>query len=327
LKKNLKQAQRRVEAAAKAEAKKKLLDEKKAKEQKDKEWRENEKTAFDINDPGFIAVKKLSGKDKHDYNNHDLSTPLLITDVSEIDAPFTADATLKTHFAMFQMGWPRNALYSSKGKATAEAREVDSKVKPQPVSKLMEKYMPKHIVIDAQTKSGDARADDRLQMLNSAFDLFAFAGNRVTNSLEQNGMASLRYQHAGSRIVICVGRLQFTKFLDEYSPSKLKEDELAKKIGDMLEQMSEQCFKVALEKGLQIFKVEVPPKSILYMPPGFVVTSKAASADVFGTMVYRLPRCCPALVETFQFLLSLVSDSSSPSAKLLAFAASMQSST
>ena len=116
LSKNMKQGERRLVAATKKEEKKVEVDKRKELKQKYKDWGSKSKTIFDDDSlqESFVQVQKVE-LSKFDKNEVQWDQPFLITDAPHIASLLSTSEVYKTHFSLFQLGWPKYSLYETMG--------------------------------------------------------------------------------------------------------------------------------------------------------------------------------------------------------------------
>ena len=319
LSRNIKQGERRSASAAKAEARKKTLEARKQQQAKQQDWEKEQKSIFDVTEHEDAFAQVLSVKQK-DLKKNEIAwdKPLLITEVEGLHDHLTSSEVYKTHYSLFQLGWPKDTLYSKKGKATYDITEIDTLLKPKPISTILKELLPS-FSLSGGNAMADKELNDKLEAFLRSLSLFAFAGKKVVPVTEPRGFATLRYQSSGKRLAILAPK----KAMAEAMFGKEAVDQ--SKLSEELQSANDDKVTLLKEAEVQLWKVEVPANSILYTPAGFASSTKA-DLDVFGCVLSVTPGLTgdagkdtsykAHVASTFSYLFTTMADPATAQAKV-----------
>ena len=210
--------------------------------------------------------------------------PLLITDAPEIATLLTTSEVYKTHYSLFQLGWPKDALYNSKGKANYDMTEVDTLLKPKSFAAIKKNLLPDFALV-RKNAMADKALNDKFVAFMRTVSLTALAGNKAVSLSEQRSFASLRYTASGTRTAVLAPKKQMVDALTPAGAQPINHI----KIQDELLNANQDTVQLLHQKGVPLYKVDVPAFSFLYIPAGFAQVSKTQEADVFGTVMSVVP--------------------------------------
>ena len=161
--------------------------------------------------------------------------------------------------------------------------------------------------------------------------LAALAANTCVAMNEQRSFASLRYTQSVTRAAVLAPKQSLTDAMKPFLKDKEVVDQA--KLPDELLGANEDRVKAFIASGVPLYKVDIPPNSILFTPAGFAAASKKKESDIYGCAVSVVPGSTPPaecevqfglrqaaygkhVRDTFGWLLSTISDTDSAQAKV-----------
>ena len=313
LTKAIQENSRKQDNAKRKEAQKEQLEAKKAAQKEAAEWTKEKKTIFDVVETDTTALHEVDSlqHSQSDSLNVDFLVPFIIFGCTDLLKIFTdASSPLKIHFQIFCMGFPTDPLYNSKHRGVSDATELAKELGDKSVNEMiLQSVKAKLWDVAAVQASGDS--ENVVSTVESALKVMSFcaaARDHVLSGCDSHGMATFRLQVDGTRQLRFTNRKHFRDFLAKSS----KSDSTAK-AADVFKDASQSLVAQYIASGGAIYKVTVPPGSLLFLPVNTLYAEQIVGADAFSVRVPFMGEGFDMFAE--DFVAMLVSGGFKPNSK------------